>query len=159
MICFLDFVAKGYEGYVQKFWIFGFRKHESLVRSRTIGVTEKRVEKSGIGGRAHTMAGAGPTDLLYLEEGGRVGVQGAGPWLGGEKVLVFVCTLNGVALLGAAVWGLCLHLLDGYGGANVLRCLWVYGRGVRPHSRGVYAVRHHGYRSGWAEGVVGASNA
>ena len=30
-----------------------------------MGVTEKRVEKSGIGGRARTMAGAGPTDLLY----------------------------------------------------------------------------------------------
>ena len=41
---------------------------ESLVRSRTMGVTGKRVEKWGIGGRARTMAGAGPTDPLY---GGR----------------------------------------------------------------------------------------
>ena len=29
-----------------------------------MGVTGKRVEKSGIGGRAPTMAGAGPADLL-----------------------------------------------------------------------------------------------
>ena len=28
-----------------------------------MGVTEKRVKKSGIGARARTMAGAGPTDL------------------------------------------------------------------------------------------------
>ena len=42
---------------------------EALVRSRTIGVTGKRVEKSGIGGRARTMAGAGPTDLLYGSRG------------------------------------------------------------------------------------------
>ena len=42
---------------------------ESLVTSRTMGVTGKRVEKSGIGGRARTMAGAGPTDLLYGSRG------------------------------------------------------------------------------------------
>ena len=36
-----------------------------------MGVTGKRVEKSGIGGRARTMAGAGPTYLLYLESRGR----------------------------------------------------------------------------------------
>ena len=34
-----------------------------------MGVTGKRVEKSGIGGRARTMAGAGPTDLLYGSRG------------------------------------------------------------------------------------------
>ena len=33
-----------------------------------MGVTGRRVEKSGIGGRARTMAGAGPTDLLYGSE-------------------------------------------------------------------------------------------
>ena len=38
-----------------------------------MGVTGKRVEKSGIGGRARTMARAGPTDLLY----GSRGVPGA----------------------------------------------------------------------------------
>ena len=30
-----------------------------------MGVTGKRVQKSGIGGRARTIAGAGPTDLRY----------------------------------------------------------------------------------------------
>ena len=34
-----------------------------------MAVTGKRVEKSGIGGRARTMAGAGPTDLLYGSRG------------------------------------------------------------------------------------------
>ena len=34
-----------------------------------MGVTGKRVEKSGIGGRARTMAAAGPTDLLYGSRG------------------------------------------------------------------------------------------
>ena len=34
-----------------------------------MGVTGKRVEKSGIGGRARTMAGAAPTDLLYGSTG------------------------------------------------------------------------------------------
>ena len=34
-----------------------------------MGVTGKRVEKSGIGGRARTMTGAGPTDLLYGSTG------------------------------------------------------------------------------------------
>ena len=28
-------------------------------------ITGKRVEKTGIGSRARTMTGAGPTDLLY----------------------------------------------------------------------------------------------
>ena len=31
-----------------------------------MGVTGKKVELSGIGGRARTMAGAGPTDLHYM---------------------------------------------------------------------------------------------
>ena len=30
-----------------------------------MGVTGKKVEKSGIGGRARTMAGAGPTEVHY----------------------------------------------------------------------------------------------
>ena len=34
-----------------------------------MGVTGKRVEKSCIGGRVRTMAGAGPTDLLYVSRG------------------------------------------------------------------------------------------
>ena len=34
-----------------------------------MGVTGNRVEKSGIGGRARTMAGAGPTDHLYGSRG------------------------------------------------------------------------------------------
>ena len=34
-----------------------------------MGVTEKRVEKSGIGGRARTMAGAGRANLLYGSRG------------------------------------------------------------------------------------------
>ena len=38
---------------------------EALVRLRKMGGTAKKVAKSGIGGRARTMAGAGPTDLLY----------------------------------------------------------------------------------------------
>ena len=39
---------------------------EALVRSRTMGVTGKKVEKSGIGGRARTMAGAGPRPSLPI---------------------------------------------------------------------------------------------
>ena len=39
------------------------------MRSRTKGVTVKRVEKSGKGGRARTMAGAGPADLPYGSRG------------------------------------------------------------------------------------------
>ena len=38
---------------------------EALVRSKTMRVTGKRVEKLDIGGRARGMAGAGPTNLLY----------------------------------------------------------------------------------------------
>ena len=34
-----------------------------------MGVTGKRVEKSGIGSRARKMAGGGPTDLLYGSRG------------------------------------------------------------------------------------------
>ena len=54
--------------------------------------------------------------------------------------MVLVCPPNGVAPLGVAVRGLGLGLLDGWGVLDVLRCLWVYGCGVRPYSRGVYAV-------------------
>ena len=43
-----------------------------------MGVTGKRVEKSGIGGRAGTMAETGPTDLLY----GSTGVPAAYRHLG-----------------------------------------------------------------------------
>ena len=35
------------------------------MRSRMMGITGKRGEKSGIGGRTRTMAGASLTDLLY----------------------------------------------------------------------------------------------
>ena len=31
-----------------------------------MGVKGKRVEKSGMGGRSRTMAGSGPTDLLFV---------------------------------------------------------------------------------------------
>ena len=48
-----------------------------------------------------------------LEEGGCVGVQRGGGWLGGEGVVVFVCPPNCVASLGVAVRGLNLGLLDG----------------------------------------------
>ena len=34
-----------------------------------MGVTGKKVERSGIGGRARTMAGAGPMDLHYGSRG------------------------------------------------------------------------------------------
>ena len=34
-----------------------------------MGVTEKKVKRSGIGGRSRTMAGAIPTDLLYGSRG------------------------------------------------------------------------------------------
>ena len=34
-----------------------------------MGVTGKKVGRSGIGGRARTMAGAGPTDLHYGSRG------------------------------------------------------------------------------------------
>ena len=42
---------------------------KALVTSRTMGVTKKRVDKSGIGGRAGTMAGAAPTDHPYGSTG------------------------------------------------------------------------------------------
>ena len=48
-----------------------------------------------------------------LEEGGCVGVQWGGAWLGGEGVLVFVCPPNGVASLAVAVRSGGLGLLDG----------------------------------------------
>ena len=49
-----------------------------------------------------------------LEEGGDVGVQGGGGGrLGGEGDVVPICSPNGVALLGVAVRGLGLGLLDG----------------------------------------------
>ena len=67
-----------------------------------------------------------------LEEGGGVGVWGGGAWLGAECVVVFICPPNGVTSLGVAVRGLGLGLLDGQCGLDVLRCLWVYGCGVRP---------------------------
>ena len=44
-------------------------KMKALVRSRTMGVTGKKVETSGVGGRARTMAGAGPTDVHYGSRG------------------------------------------------------------------------------------------
>ena len=39
------------------------------MRSRTMNVTGEKVERSGIGGKAHTMARAGPTDLHYGRRG------------------------------------------------------------------------------------------
>ena len=39
--------------------------------------------------------------------------RGGAPCLGGEGVMVFVCPPNGVALLGVAMGGLGLGLLDG----------------------------------------------
>ena len=39
-----------------------------------------------------------------LEDGGRVGVYGEGPWLGDEGIVVLICPANGVASLGVAVW-------------------------------------------------------
>ena len=91
-----------------------------------------------------------------LEEGGCVGVQRGGPWLWGEGVVVLICPPNAVASLGVAVLGLCLGLLDGQRGPDILCCLWVYGCGVRPYSRGVYAVWCLPYSSYRVEGVVGA---
>ena len=70
--------------------------------------------------------------------------------------MVLVCPPNRVASLGVAVWGLGVRLLDPKGGPAVLRCLWVYGRGVSPLARSVYAVQHLGYPSHRVEGVVGA---
>ena len=55
-----------------------------------------------------------------------------GGWLGGEGVVVLMCPQNYVASLGVAVRGPGLDLLDGQRGPGVLRCLWVYGCGVRP---------------------------
>ena len=57
-----------------------------------MGVTGKREEISGIGGRARTMAGAGSTDLLYGSRGvpaayrhpGNLGPHepcASGPWV------------------------------------------------------------------------------
>ena len=46
---------------------------ETLVRSRAMGVAGKKVEKSGIGGRARTIARTGPTDLHY----GSIGLPAA----------------------------------------------------------------------------------
>ena len=43
-----------------------------------MGVTGKKVQRSGIGGRARTMAGAGPTDLHY----GSRGLPAAYRWAG-----------------------------------------------------------------------------
>ena len=48
-----------------------------------------------------------------FEEGGCVGVQRWGHWLGGEGVVILICPPNGVASLGVAVRGLGLGLLDG----------------------------------------------
>ena len=70
--------------------------------------------------------------------------------------MVLICPSNGVASLGVAVRGLALGLLDKDCGFDFLRCLWVYGCGVRPLMRGVYAawcLAHSSYR---LEGVVGA---
>ena len=58
--------------------------------------------------------------------------RGGGGWLGGEGVVVLICPPNGVAWLGVAMRGLGLGLLDGQCGLDDLRCLWVYGCGVRP---------------------------
>ena len=60
------------KGTCRNFGFLGFLKHGitgEVKLSRTKGVTGERVEKSGIGGRARTMAGAGPTDLLYGSRG------------------------------------------------------------------------------------------
>ena len=39
------------------------------MRSRTMGVTGKKMEKFRIGGRARTMAGVCPTDLVFGSRG------------------------------------------------------------------------------------------
>ena len=57
---------------------------------------------------------------------------GGGGWLGGEGVVVLVCRPHVVASLGVAARGLGLGLLDGLSGRDGLRCLRVYGCGVRP---------------------------
>ena len=67
-----------------------------------------------------------------LEKGAGVGDQGRWAWFGGEGVVVFICPPYGVASLGLAMWGLGLGFLDGQGGIDVLRCLWIYSRGVCP---------------------------
>ena len=57
--------------------------------------------------------------------------RGGGGWWGDEDVVVLICPPNGVASLVVAVRGLELGLLDGECGLDVLRCLRVYGCGVR----------------------------
>ena len=65
-----NFTARVAKGVPTEFVpILDFAKHGSIGGSRLMGVTEKRAEKSGIGGRARTMAGAGPTDILYGSRG------------------------------------------------------------------------------------------
>ena len=67
-----------------------------------------------------------------LEEGGGVEPREGAPCLGGEGVVVLISPPYDVASLAVAVRGLGLGLLDGQGCPDVLRCLWVYGRGVCP---------------------------
>ena len=90
-----------------------------------MGITGKRVEKSGMGGRARTMAGAGPTDLLYWDYlqvgvGVRVLLWGV-PFAASESQRPddLVCRVGdrGRSLRGAAgsaiVVSLCLRAGDG----------------------------------------------
>ena len=70
--------------------------------------------------------------------------------------MVLICPQNGVASLGVALAGLGLGLPDGQRGPDILRCLWVYGCGVRTKTLGVYAVWCLAYFSRRVEGVVGA---
>ena len=59
-------VAKGCAcGIFLEFGSSKLESMEALVRARTMGVMGRKVEKSRMGGRASTIAGAGPTDLLY----------------------------------------------------------------------------------------------
>ena len=62
-------MAKSCQGYLQEFTTLDFVKHGSVGEVMVDGITGKRVEKSGIGSTAQTMAGTCPTELLYGSRG------------------------------------------------------------------------------------------
>ena len=69
----LEISSRLVAAWMHKLGVVPVANERGLRRSKTMRVAGQKREKSGIGGRACTMAEAGPTDLLY---GSRVQPKG-----------------------------------------------------------------------------------
>ena len=93
-------LGRGWSGFGAGGLSWDFTCGATLVSTRCRGLQD-----SGVPTWVPTAVAARRRAVVFVSRGGA--------WLGGEGIVVLTCPPNGVALVGAALWGLGLSLLDG----------------------------------------------